>query len=178
MAIGDRSRLVRLPEGQIRRIRQRRLSEGTGPPARSVGPIRRVAPSDAPTLFPLGGATLEPRELSLSEIAAGTHGRTPLDWLPSRDPSAEQVLIRADRSRKLRVAMERLSRQEREVLALRFGLDDRPTDPAGGRAPARIEQRADPPDLAAREVEAGGLPEERRASDSVAPGVERLGTDG
>jgi len=127
MAIGDRSRLVRLPEGQIRRIHQRRRATQSGAPARTVGPIRRFAPSDAPTPFPLGGATLEPRELSLSEITAGTHGRTPLDWLPSRDPSAEQVLIRADRSRKLRGAMERLSRQEREVLALRFGLDDRPT---------------------------------------------------
>ncbi len=64
--------------------------------------------------------------MSLSEAAPGTETLTPLEWLTSSDPSAEQELLREDRSRRLRRALERLGAMERHVLTLRFGLDDQP----------------------------------------------------
>jgi RNA polymerase primary sigma factor len=123
-ALGDKSRLVRLPEGQTRRILEHQRNTPTPSRGRTVAPVRhgsRIFHPPAPY-----EATLRAREMSLDEAASGTEGRTPLDWLSVTDPSAEQELIRTDRARTLRRALERLTRQEQEVLALRFGLDDRP----------------------------------------------------
>lgn len=123
-SLGEKTRLVRVPEGQVRRILQRHRS--APPPSRD----RTVASSRRGSQSPLPPASHEylvwAREMSLSEAAAGTGSRTPLDWLEAADPSAEQQLIEEDRARKLRVALGRLTSQEQEILSLRFGLDDRP----------------------------------------------------
>jgi RNA polymerase primary sigma factor len=124
IALGERSRLVRLPEGQTLRILEHRRSVPSPSRGRTVAPARhgsRIFHPPAPGDAPAWG-----REMSLEEAASAAGGRTPLDWLRAADPSVEQELIRADRTRSLRGALERLTSQEREVLALRFGLDDRP----------------------------------------------------
>lgn len=126
-ALGEKTRIVRLPEGQVRRILQRHRSAPSASRGGAVEPARRGSLS----LFPLSAheSPAGPswtREMSLSEAATGTDGRTPLDWLQTADPSVEQELIRADGARKLRAALERLTSQEQEVLTLRFGLDGRP----------------------------------------------------
>lgn len=123
-SLGEKARLVRIPEGQVRRILQRLRSTPSPSRSRTVASVRQGSRCHIPPVPHEGLVWV--REMSLSEAAAGTYSWTPLDWLEAADPSAEQELIRADRARKLRVALGRLTSQEQEVLSLRFGLDDRP----------------------------------------------------
>ncbi len=127
-SLDDHSRTVRLPSYQATRARRVRETErglrdllGRYPDREELS---RALALSLPVLDRL--LLLDRWELSL-ETTVGEEGRARLlERVPDLAPTPEQVLIRRELSERVRDALGLLPSQERQVLALRYGLDDGP----------------------------------------------------
>jgi RNA polymerase sigma factor (sigma-70 family) len=123
-ALADQARTIRMPvhivESMHRLMRERNAFQAEHQREPSVEELARRTGVPEKTVRLVDRSAATPVSLDAPIGPDSTLGEFVRDHLT---PTPEETIVRADRSRRLRIAIESLPPREREVLRLRFGLD-------------------------------------------------------
>jgi RNA polymerase sigma factor (sigma-70 family) len=142
-ALTERARLVRLPKHVVERRRLLARAEPTlaGALGRPPTPAELAAETGLSPEAVVETLTASITPLSLDQQAASDG--SPLESLvaDSTAPSPEREMLAADRRRRVRDALARLTPRQREVVNLHFGLDGSPVDLAAVAASLHLSEQ-------------------------------------